>query len=93
MNIISETEKACGFKTSFGTVIRSTEIAVYIVITHYNHRPEYGVYICHGVAGGAFWKNSAPLVRCESLEKAQDTAETIFGIYGSGKFAEIIDQA
>lgn len=81
------------YNPGFGCTVRKTEISVHIVIT----QPgiigfSYGVYVCHGSPGGPFWRNSEPLVSAKSLEEAREKAETIFGIVGSGQFAEVHDE-
>lgn len=77
-----------GFKQSGfgGPSLRTTQIAVWIVAT----RSRYGVYICHGEAGGQFWRNSAPIVSHETLEAAREAAESIYGIFGSGVLAKVV---
>ena len=88
-NILLDSEKAHGFKHSgFGPIVRTTDIAVYIVL---KGNSSIGVYLSHGVAGGRFWRNSAPLVNCHSLAEAKDVAASLFGIAGSGEFAEIVE--
>jgi hypothetical protein len=86
--------KAHGFKdTGFGCIVRSTEISVWIVTYHpcHCHPTTYGVYVFHGAPSGPFWRNSAPLVRCDTLEEAKQTAERIFGITGSSQFAKLVN--
>jgi hypothetical protein len=84
-------DSSLGFKQSFGTITRTTDIAVYIVVDRSGFHTGYGVYLSHGVAGGRFWRNSAPLVRKETLAEAKDVAATLFGIAGSGEFAEVVE--
>lgn len=86
---LTEQNKAAGFSQDFGTVTRETKIAVYIVDNAGSFQ-RFGVYLKHGVAGGAFWRNSAPLVRCNTIEEARDVAETLFGYAGAGEFAAVV---
>ena len=82
---------AYGFRRSFGTWTRTTDLHVCIVINNQRHMTEkYGVYVFHGHPGGAFWRNDAPLVRCDTMEEAREKATTLYGITGSGQFAEVI---
>ncbi len=81
---------ANGFKKDFGSYVRATEIHVTIVIRSNGFKNSYGVYVCHGHPGGQYWKNSAPLVSCETIEEAKEKAETIYGIAGSAEYAMIV---
>lgn len=81
---------AHGFKQSFGTWTRTTNLHVCIVVTSRQLGLSYGVYVFHGHPGGQFWRNSPPLVRKDTLEEAKAVAETLYGITGSSQFAEII---
>lgn len=84
---------AHGFKNSFGTWTRTTDLHVCIVVTNRlaGANPlSFGVYVFHGHPAGPFWRNSAPLVRCATLEEAKEKATTLYGITGSAQFAEII---
>ncbi len=82
---------AHGFKQDFGTWVRRTDLHVCIVVASDRHTTQrYGVYVFHGHPGGQFWRNSAPLVRCNTLEEAKEKATTLYGITGSAQFAEII---
>lgn len=84
---------AHGFKQSFGTWVRTTDLHVCIVVSPQRNVTErYGVYVFHGHPGGAFWRNSAPLVRCDTIEEAREKATTLYGIAGSGQFAEVISE-
>lgn len=82
---------AYGFKQSFGTWTRLTALHVCIVVSDNLHSAlSYGVYVFHGHPGGAFWRNSPPLVRCNTMEEAREKAATLYGVSGSGQFAEVI---
>jgi hypothetical protein len=86
--------KALGFKdTGFGCTVRATEISVWIVAYHpcSCHSTSYGVYTYHGAPAGQFWRNSPPLVACNTMKEARDVAERIFGITGSAQFATVIN--
>jgi hypothetical protein len=90
-NLTPETAKALGIRNSgFGSWLRKTEIAVVITIRPGFGRERYGVYVSHGAPGGAFWRSDEPLVRCDTLEKAREKAETLYGISGCGSLAAIV---
>jgi hypothetical protein len=82
---------AHGFKQSFGTWTRTTDLHVCIVVSSDRHTAQrFGVYVFHGHPGGAFWRSSAPLVRCDTMPEAKEKALTLYGITGSDQFAEVI---
>ena len=89
MNADTKFEEA-GFTCEFGTAVRATKIAVYIVIRFENTRASFGVYLSHGVAGGAFWRNSSPLTTCHTIDEARAVAETLYGVAGSGQLANLV---
>ena len=82
---------AHGFKTDFGTTVRRTDLHVTLVVRSYGRsRPTYGLYVFHGHPGGDFWRNSGPLVSCESMDEALGKGEQLYGIVGSAQFIRII---
>ncbi len=82
---------AHGFKQSFGTWTRTTDLHVCITVSSDRHTAQrFGVYVFHGHPGGQFWRNSAPLVRCDTMDEAKEKALTLYGIVGSDQFAEVI---
>lgn len=83
--------KAYGFKnTGFGSWVRTTDLHVDIVVRPGSGPERYGVYVFHGAPGGQYWKNDAPMVRCDTLDEAKAKARTLYGITGSDQFANII---
>lgn len=81
-----------GFRQLFGSWTRTTELHVCIVVgKDFRRAQNFGVYVFHGHPGGQFWKNSEPLVRCDTMEQAQEKAATLYGITGSQQFASIIN--
>lgn len=87
---LSEQNKKAGFSQPMGNVVtRKTEIAVYIVDNAGSFQ-RFGVYLSHGVAGGAFWRNSAPLARFNTIDEAKGFAEILFGYAGAGEFATVV---
>jgi len=84
---------AHGFRQSFGTWTRTTDLHVCIVVSaSRNTTQRFGVYVFHGHPGGQFWRSDAPLVRCDTLDEAREKATTLYGITGSGQFAEVIHE-
>lgn len=91
-SLTPERYQALGFRESFGTWVRTTDIHVCIVVgKEHRHSQNFGVYVFHGHPGGQFWRNSEPLVRCDTMEQAHEKAATLYGITGSQQFASIIN--
>ena len=89
MNVIDY--PAHGFKDDFGTTVRTTDLHVTLVVRG-SLRPCYDLYVFHGHPGGAFWRNSGPLVSCDSMDKALEKGEQLYGIVGSRQFIRIIHE-
>jgi hypothetical protein len=91
-SITQEQYQTLGFRESFGTWVRTTDLHVCIVVgKDFRQLQNFGVYVFHGHPGGQFWRNDEPLVRCDTMEQAQEKAKTLYGITGSQRFASIIN--
>lgn len=73
-----------------GVVLRQCEIAVYVVESRGEFRSTFGVYVRHGEAAGAFWRDLEPIVRKDTLAEAIDVGAGILGIVGAERFVKIV---
>lgn len=84
--------QAHGFKRDFGTWARTTDLHVTVTVRRAApFATTYGVYVFHGHPGGQFWRNSGPLITCDSLEEALVKGEVLYGIVGARQFINVID--
>jgi hypothetical protein len=73
-----------------GVVLRTCQIAVYVVESRGDIRSSFGVYVRHGEAAGAFWRDVEPIVRKDSLAEAINVGAGILGIVGCERFVKVI---
>lgn len=73
-----------------GVVLRTCQIAVYVVESRGEFSSSFGVYVRHGEAAGAFWRDVEPIVRKDTLAEAINVGAGILGITGAERFVKVI---